>query len=301
MMALTPHHKAFENNRDLMYALAYRMLGSISDAEDVVQDAFFRWRGVDLSRVDSPRAYLSTVVSRLCVDRQRRRKIEKLNYIGPWLPEPVDTGEPGPAERSEVAESISFAFLHLLETLNPLERAVFILRESFDLPHDSVASMLDIEPAYSRQLLRRAKAKLGDFRNAAAQEPGEEVRRLLATFAEATASGDLDKLREVLADDVVSLSDGGGRVTAALIPLYGFDRVTRVLIHVTRKNLGNVAREWRHINGNWGLVSRGDDGVHSVTTVAIENGRITTLFVVRNPAKLRGILGNACLGPETTR
>lgn len=272
-----------------MYGIAYRMLGTLTDAEDVVQDAYFRWQAVDLDRVESPRAYLATAVSRLCVDRLRRRKIEKLNYTGPWLPEPMPTDEAAgldPESASMRAESISIAFLHLLERLTPAERGVFVLKEAFDIDHGSIATMLDIEVAHSRQLLRRARQRLGDIPASVHATPDEDSLALLQAFAEAAASGNMDKLKNMLAEDAISYSDGGGRASAALIPLNGRDKVSTVLMHLVQHRMDGVDFAFEIVNGGWGLVGYQDNEIFSVTTACIECGVITALYTMRNPAKL---------------
>lgn len=289
MVPLKPHARLFEQHRPLMYGVAYRMLGSMSDAEDIVQDAWFRWRDIPIDEIASPRAWLATTVSRLCIDKQRRRKVEKLNYTGPWLPEPVVTEsdeDPGPERRTTVAENVSIALLFLLEKLTPLERAVFILKECFDFAHAEIAVMLDIKTAHSRQLLRRARDELGDIPDSTWQIPNDETRALMLRFADALAEQDVAALKELLTDDVVAYSDGGGRVRAALIPLAGFDKVTTVFLHLARR--GKIARHgrWRLVNGAWGLVTRDDNGVYSVTTAEIRDSRIARIYTIRNPVKL---------------
>ena len=288
---MKPQSRLFEENRGRMYGIAYRMLGSMSDAEDIVQDAWFRWRDVDIGNLASPGAWLTTVVSRLCVDRQRRRKIEKLNYTGPWLPEPVADDMPlGPGPEYEMArlEGVSMGFLFLLEKLTPLERAVFVLRESFDLAHDDIAAMLDITAANSRQLLRRAKSRLGGMADARATASDDSTREMMEQFVNALVAADMEKLRDLLAEDIVTYSDGGGKVTAAIIPLVGFKRVTTVLLHLAKRGAVPGNYEWRFVNGDWALLVRNENGeLQSMMTMQLAGGRIRRIFIVRNPSKLR--------------
>lgn len=289
MIPMKPHARLFEQHRDLMYGVAYRMLGSISDAEDIVQDAWFRWRDIPVDEITSPRAWLATAVSRLCIDRQRRRKVEKLNYTGPWLPEPVavEIDEPADPERHRsIAENISIAFLFLLEKLSPLERAVYILKECFDFAHDEIAAMLDIKTAHSRQLLRRARHQLGVIPESTWQVPDEETKAAMQRFAQALAAHDLDALRELLADDIVAYSDGGGRVRAAIIPLVGFDKVTTVFLHLIERGKVGADLRWCLVNGAWGSISRDEDGIYTITTMEVRDGRIARIFAIRNPDKL---------------
>jgi len=269
-----------------MEGIAYRMLGSMTDAEDVVQDAWFRWVDTRLDEVDSPTAYLATTVSRLCIDRLRKRKVEKLNYVGTWLPEPVQAEvHEEPEARLLLADSVSYAFLFLLEKLNPHERAVFILKEAFGIDHEAVAGMLDIQVTHSRQLLRRARTKMADWEGAV-QPAKENARAVIESFVAAAESGDVTALAATLSDDVISYSDGGGRASAALIPLYGISKVTTVLLHLISRQSGPLRLEWMGINGDWGFVAYEGDQIHSVTTAVVVDGKIERLFVMRNPDKL---------------
>lgn len=272
----------------MLYGIAYRMLGSFSDAEDAVQDAWFRWRDVDIKKVSSPRAYLASTVSRLCIDQHRRRKTERLLYTGPWLPEPIDEETVDlisePEANLEVAESVSMAFLLLLQNLPPLERAVFILKECFDLGHDEISAMLDIRTAYSRQLLRRARTKL----EKANSEPSEEsdVKTIVESFYKAAQTGNLTQLQELMTDDIVVYSDGGGRVSAAIIPLEGKERVTTVLLHLMKKQDEPIEASWQSINGATTLVFKTSNGIHSTHSVDIKDGKVHRIYTMRNPEKL---------------
>ena len=284
-----PHTRIFEQHRNMMYGIAYRMLGSISDAEDIVQDAYFRWSDTRLEQIESPRRWLATAVSRLCIDRQRRKKIEKLCYTGPWLPEPVITegGGEDPEAGTSLAEEVSIAFLLLLERLTPLERAVFILKETFDFVHEEVADMLGIETAHSRQLFRRARNHLGEIPDSTHRLADPESRAVMQKFMTALMKQDIDGLRELLTDDIVAYSDGGGRVPAALIPLVGFDKVSRVFLHLAKTAALPAESQWRIVNGAWALVYYVEGGIDTVTTAQVEGGKIRRIFVIRNPAKLR--------------
>ncbi|XOV86083.1 MAG: RNA polymerase sigma factor SigJ [Pseudomonadota bacterium] len=281
-----PHGRVFEANRSRLNGLAYRMLGSLSEAEDVVQDAYLRWRLVRLADVASPSAFLTTVVSRLCVDRQRRRKVEKAIYQGPWLPEPLgETAVDGlndPAKQHEQREFLSMGFMVLLERLTPLERAVFVLREAFDFEHEQIAAVFNIKGAYSRQLLRRARQRLQvDDLDDLAADPTPVVEQFLA----AAASGDMDRLKALLTEDVVAFTDGGGRATAALIPLVGRDRVLTVVLHLLGKEK-NLTLAWRRVNGAPGLVSYEGSKVSSTHSFTVRDGRIHRIFSMRNPGKM---------------
>ena len=216
----------FERHRGLLFTVAYGILGTAADAEDAVQDAWLRWSAGDRSDVVDPRAYLVQVVTRVALSRLRKLKTQRETYIGPWLPEPILTDEEGPAAKVETEADLSMALLLVLETLSPRERAVFVLREVFGYSHAEVAAMLDSSESAVRQTAHRARAHVQARRPRF--ETDERTRRqVLDRFAGACASGELDALLEVLAPDVVFLSDGGGRVAAALRPIVGADKVAR--------------------------------------------------------------------------
>lgn len=260
--------------RKRLWALAYRMLGTAYDAEDVLQDAYLKCANVDFSEVATPPAFLTTTVSRLCIDRLRLRRREE--YVGPWLPEPVTEDD---ADRYG---SIHTAFLHLLERLSPKERAVFVLKEALDHDHRDIADMLDITDASSRQLLSRAKKRLKEME---AWSLSIDPRPVVNEFVEALLEDDLDRVESLLCEDVVALTDGGGVVSAAIVPLEGIERIKTVFGHLFRKFEGDTQFEWRRISGNWGLVIR-QDGDISVATFQIGRGRLQRVFMVRNPNKL---------------
>ena len=293
-----PHARLFEAERQRLYALAYRMLGSLSEAEDVMQDAYVKWQRTDLKPIKTPAAYLTTIVSRLCIDVMRRSRAARVIYPGPWLPEPVsdEMTEPfcpsafgDPEGNTRQAESISMAFLCLLETLGPLERAVFILKEAFDSEHIAIADTLEITPAHSRQLLRRArgKVKASDIDNA---EKGES-QQLMEQFLIAAGTGNLEALHELMSDDITAFSDGGGRASAALIPLVGKARVTTVLLHLVNKQEATLAPEFKAANGDIALVLWEGDAIHSSHTLEIRAHKIYRIFSTRNPDKLRFLKG----------
>ena len=288
-MDIKPHLRIFEQQSDLLSNIAYRMLGSVSDSEDVLQEAYLKWSVIRLRKVENPEAFLTSVVSRLCIDKLRKRKVEKLNYIGPWLPEPIPV-ENDPEANLARYESINMAFLVMLEALNPLERAVFILREAFDLSHNAIADRLQITACYSRQLARRAK---GRVISKSLPVSNSEVRPLVEAFYEALELGKTEELHEMLREDVTAFTDGGGRASAALIPLRGREMVIQVFSHLARKNVEALTATWTNVNGQWGLVFSGqsDSGlgkkIHSVITFNMDEGKIAQIFVIRNPDKLK--------------
>jgi len=283
----SPTVTTFETERPHLFAVAYRMLGSVAEAEDVVQEAFVRW---DESHEDaeSPRAYLTTIVVRLCLDQLKSARSRREKYVGPWLPEPIagaDDVAARPDARAELAESLSIAFLALLERLSPLERAAFLLREVFDRPFEEVASTLGTSEAACRQLVSRARAHVDEGRPRFSASDAKK-QELLHAFMGACSTGDPAILSQLLAEDVVLRSDGGGKVTAALKPIYGPDRVARFIFGVMKKGVGGNP-ELAQINGETAFVLRDAHGhAMSVLTLAIANDRIQDVFIVVNPDKL---------------
>ncbi|MCB1645708.1 MAG: sigma-70 family RNA polymerase sigma factor [Pseudomonadales bacterium] len=268
-----------------MTRLAYRMLGSWSEAEDIVQDAFFRWRSVSRDKVEHPQAYLMKTVTHLCIDVLRKRKIDKLNYTGPWIPEPL---EPTFESRdpSESMESLGLGLLFLLERLSPLERAVFVLREAFDLEHQELAEILRISSQNSRQLLRRARNRLS-----LADQPQtlgfDGVEEIMSRFCEAMATGDFEQLGLELSEQVEAYTDGGGKASAARIPLLGIERVTTVLGHVMRKHRDHFSWTSGRVNGEPALLGWEDGSLASVTLIQGHGRVIHRILIIRNPDKLR--------------
>jgi RNA polymerase sigma-70 factor, ECF subfamily len=283
----------FQSHRRQLFAVAYRMLGSASDAEDVVQDAWLRYAAARRSELRSPQAYLTTIVTRLCLDRLKSARAVREEYIGPWLPEPVLTDQRREPEQSlALAESVTLAFMVLLETLSPEERAVFLLREVFDHEYDAIAAMLDTTPANCRQLFHRAKTRIAErrprFRDAVA-----EKRPLVGRFVNALRNGDNDELTSVLAEDVGFWSDGGGKVLAARRPVFGRDSVVQVLVGIRRTApaigipLDAVTIDVVEVNHEPALVLRVAGRIDSVYTLTIEDDAIAAIRIVRNPDKLR--------------
>ncbi len=278
---------AFETHRPLMFSIAYRMLGSASEAEDVIQDAWLRTRQDEHADIRSPRAYLTTIVTRLCIDHLRSAERTRLEYPGPWLPEPL--AEPN-QESVELASSLTTAFLVLLEQLAPAERAVFLLREVFELDFDEIAQSVGKSEANTRQILARARGRLRDSRRrfAVSRDESEAVVR---RFRHACVTGNVADMMAVLHADARLVSDGGGKATAATQPVLGADRIAKFILGYARK-LQWTEPDFRlvTINGVPGLLMRhpvAGDGTYSFD---IEDGRVRAIYVVRNPDKLRGFL-----------
>ena len=278
-------------HRGRLLGLAYRMLGSRADAEDVLQDAWVRYAGA--SDVRNAEAFLVTTVTRLCLDRLKSARARREIYVGPWLPEPVlDAEALSPHTATELADDLSFALLLALERLSPLERAAFLLHDVFDAPFADVALTLDRSEAACRQLATRARKAVRAARpNPPAPPPQHE--KLLAAFAAAVASGDVAGLAALLREDALALTDGGGVRTAALNPICGADKVARFFLGLSRKLAASGAAlriEPAHINGASGLLLFLDGGLDQTLSIAVEGDRIVAIYAVRNPEKLQGVL-----------
>ncbi|MDA3644770.1 RNA polymerase sigma-70 factor [Saccharopolyspora indica] len=277
-----PATAVFVAHRNLLFTVAYEMLGSAADAEDVLQETWLRWTGVDLGAVRDRRAFLVRITTREALTRLRALRRRKESYTGPWLPEPLLTA-PDVAEDVELADSVSMAMLLVLETLAPTERAVFVLREVFDLGYDEIAGAVGRTPAAVRQIAHRARNHVTARRPRGNTSPAE-ARDALEAFRLAVETGDVQRLLDVLAPDVVLLTDGGGVVPAALAPVVGADQVTRVLNRLTAASLRPM-----QINGQPALLIELTGKADSVLAVRIDDGLITGLYAVRNPEKLARI------------
>lgn len=273
---------AWARHRSLLFTIAYEILGSAADAEDVVQDTWLRWHEVDQTRVTDPRGYLVRVVTRQALNRLRTVRRRREDYVGPWLPEPLrTTGDI--ADDVALADSVSTAMLLVLETLAPVERAVFVLREVFDVPYAEIAESIEKTPEATRQIASRAR------KHVAARQPRRQVaederREVLARFTAASQTGDLQSLVELLAPDVVLVTDGGGAKKAALRPIHGTEKVLRFLHGVT--DPATTEYQPATVNGDPGLVVRVDGHFDAVVSFEVADGLISHLYVVRNPAKL---------------
>jgi RNA polymerase sigma-70 factor (ECF subfamily) len=283
----------FQAQRSRLFGVAYRMLGSASDAEDVVQDAWLRYSSARPADLRSPTAYLTTIVTRLCLDRLKSARAAREEYVGTWLPEPAVTDDaPGPERSVALAESVTLAFMVLLETLSPEERAAFLLREVFDHEYDEIAAMLDTTPANCRQLFHRAKARIED-RRPRFREAAREKRPLLGRFVNALRGGDAGELASVLAEDVGFWSDGGGKVLAARRPVFGRDHVATMLAGFTRiassagVDLATVTLDITEVNGEPAMLMRVAGRLDSVYAFTVKDDVIAAIHVVRNPDKLQ--------------
>ncbi|MEZ5245324.1 MAG: RNA polymerase sigma-70 factor [Acidimicrobiales bacterium] len=282
----------FEEHRHHLFGVAYRMLGRVTEAEDVVQEAWLRWDAADRAAIHRPRAWLTTVASRIAIDRLRSAQTRREAYVGPWLPEPLLTSIDDPAEHAELAASLSVAFLTMLERLNPVERAAFLLREVFGHDYDEVAATIDRSPAACRQIVHRAKERLGPDRPARFDPGPDEERRLLDTFMVAAFTGDLEALHSVLAEDVVAWSDGGPNQHAARRPILGRARVAIFArgIATKRDRMHSELRvDHARVNASPGLVARADGEVFMAMAFDIGSEGIRAIHSVLNPDKLEHV------------
>ena len=301
---------SFEPYRGRLLGLAYRMLGSMADTEDAVQETYLRWHGVDQDKVSDPRAFLMTTTTRICLDMLTSARARREEYVGPWLPEPVvDTAALAPDSRTELAEDLSIALLLTLDRLSPLERGAFLLHDVFDFSFSEVATALERNEAACRQLAARARAHVRAVRprGTTPPEPASEIdarhAQLMSAFLEATRSGNLQALTQFLAGDVRVMADGGGKVPAARNVLEGADRVAAFLVDVARKGWReDFTVRFATINSLPGIIVDGPEGLVQTAAFDIEGGVIRALYVVRNPDKLRHLATAALLRPrrETT-
>ncbi|WP_406275849.1 RNA polymerase sigma-70 factor [Nocardia sp. NBC_00881] len=282
-----PATEPFVAHRNLLFTVAYEMLGSVADAEDVLQETWLRWVEVDLAQVRDQRAYLVQITTRQALNRLRTLQRRKESYVGPWLPEPLLTA-PDVAEDVELSENLSLALMLILETLSPTERAVFVLHEVFDFGYDDIAATIGKSPSAARQIAYRARRQV-DARRPRTPVSPEETRAALNSFRSALATGNLQGLLDVLAPDVVFVSDGGGLKLAALRPVVGADKVLRYMAGSVDKAGGAFTSEPATINGNPGLILRVDGVIDGVLAFHVDNARVTSLYYVRNPEKLTHI------------
>ncbi|MFE9027819.1 RNA polymerase sigma-70 factor [Streptomyces iakyrus] len=282
----------FEAHRPVLLGVAYRMLGRVADAEDVVQEAWLRWSGSDRTDVREPRGYLVRITTRLAVDRLRQIKARGETYVGPWLPEPyvTDFGDtvPDTAERAVLADSVSLAVLVVLESLSPLERAVFVLREAFGFPYADIAAMLDRGEPAVRQLAGRARKHVEERRPRYDVDPAQR-RDLTERFLAAAADGDLEGLMALLAPEVRLVGDSGGKSRAPLRVLETADKVGRFLIGTAQKSLPGLTVRFLEVNGGPAVLILSGGEPDSVFQLDVADGRVQSVYIIRNPDKLRSL------------
>jgi RNA polymerase sigma-70 factor (ECF subfamily) len=276
----------FEHERPQLVGLAYRITGSQVVAEDLVQEAWLRWQLADRDAIVRPGAWLTTVVSRLALDHLRSAAHQRTTYVGPWLPEPVAV-DPDPAERAELAESLTIGFLAMLERLGPTERVVFLLADVFGVPFDEVAEIVGRSPAACRQVASRARVRVREGRPRFAATD-DEAWQVAVAFLTAAQVGDLDALLALLADDALAVSDGGAHARAARRPVVG-DRIARFVANLAARIPTTATVSLRAINGSPGLVVEEDGVVTTAMAVEVADGLVTRIWTVRNPDKLRSL------------
>ncbi|MGK5636986.1 RNA polymerase sigma-70 factor [Streptomyces sp. URMC 126] len=285
--------ETFVAHRNLLFTVAYEMLGSAADAEDVLQETWLRWSAVDLATVRERRAYLVRITTRQALGRLRTLGRRKESYVGTWLPEPLLTA-PDVAEDAELADSVSMAMLLVLETLTPTERAVFVLREVFDLGYDEIAEAVDKSLAAVRQIAHRARSHVAARRPRGTVSPAE-TRSALDAFRRAVETGDLQSLLDILAPDVVLLGDGGGVKKAVLRPIVGADKVARLLVGSLSRIKAETSLRLTEVNGRPALAFRIDGELDTVVAVRMDDGLISGFYAVRNPEKLSHMEREAAL------
>lgn len=284
-----PRSAEFERHRDRLFGLAYRMTGSVADAEDALQEAWLRWQRVDPHEVDHPEAFLVRVVTRLAIDRGRSAQVRREHYVGPWLPEPVVEGPliGDPESAAETADSLTFAFLVLLDRLSPLERAVFLLREVFAFPYEEIATSTGRSAEACRQMISRTRRKLDaervELRRPSAEHEVEAISRMVA----AVLGGDIVGLMDLLSPDVVLLADGGPQRHAARRPVIGAEKVARLCVNLGKRLDAATQPEFVRVNGTPGIVMRVGASISDVLLVEFApDGRVLRIFNQRNPQKL---------------
>lgn len=283
--------EVFARNRARLFGIAYRMMGTRADAEDIVQEAYIRWHNADRDDIDTPDAWLTTVVTRLSIDRLRKASVQRETYIGPWLPEPLIVDQSvSPELHAEIESDVSLAFMVMLERLSPLERAVFLLHDVFDLAHPEIARVVAKSDQAVRQIVSRARSRV---RSEGVRFEADEASRLglIHKFINASYAGDAQTLMSIFADDIALTSDGGGKVNAAKKIIYGSKRLANLLTVAVGKFEGRLTAYLVSLNGEPGLLEFADGVPLAATTFSIEGGRITAFYRVMNPDKLGAFKG----------
>ncbi len=279
----------FQEHRPLLFNIAYRMLGTAMEAEDMVQETYLRWREVEFSQVENPRAFLTTIVTRLAIDHLRSAQVRRETYPGPWLPEPVFTSSvAGPDDTVAMKESLSIAYLLMLERLSPTQRAAFVLHDLFDYDYAEVAAILETSEANSRQLVSRARSKMAAEPQVPLLKAEEEEAELLQQFISASIQGDVEIILELLAPDVTLVADGGGKVPSAMAPLHGAEAVSRLMVGIGRMAAPGMYLRVLGLNGQNALAVYQPDGwLEMLYFPVVRDSRLQALYIMRNPDKLR--------------
>src|SRR5215813_8927554 len=277
---------AFFQARPRLFGIAYRMLGSVAEAEDIVQDVWLRWQTTNRGVVENPAAFLATTTTRLCINAAQSAHSRRETYVGPWLPEPVDTSS-DPTLGAERGEALTLAVLLLLEKLSPTERAAYVLREAFDYEYAQIADILQLEEANARQLVSRARKHIADGRRAPVSSA--EQRRLLAAFIDAAQKGNMAALEKLFAEDVASYSDGGGLVRAVGKPVAGRHNVAKLIAAFSSHYWAGLTLEWTEVNGQWSVVLLRDGRIAALATIDVSAQGIDQILWVMRPSKLAAV------------
>ena len=278
-------------NRRLLFGIAYRMLGSVADAEDIVQETWLRWQRQNAATIRSPKAWLVSTTARLCIDQLRSAKRTREEYYGVWLPEPiVETRSPSSDERAALADSLATAFMLMLETLSPVERAVFLLHEVFAYSHAEIAPIVGKTEANCRQIARRAGQRL-KARPKVVQPPTVQARRVVEQFVKATLTGEMNSLLALLETDATLYSDGGGRVAAAAKPIKGAERIGRFFLGIRKRIPAKIELRFANINGQPGVLMLSEGTIFNAVSFELDGGRVRGIYIVRNPEKLAHLSG----------
>ena len=282
--------QAFTTHRSLLFGIAYRMLGRVSEAEDIVQEVWLRWQKQDVASIESPKAWLVAATTRLCIDQLRSARREREEYYGVWLPEPLmPVTEIDPGRTAELADSLSLAFMLMLESLGPTERAVFLLREVFNRDYDEIAAIVGKSEANCRQIVRRAKERI-EVKPKVPTPPTAQARKLVEEFLAAAASGQMEGVLALLAEESTVLSDGGGKVKAAGRAIIGADHVTRFLLGIWPRFMTNVDVRHVDINGSPGITVGANGRIDYALAFEVAGDRVQNVYIMCNPDKLRHLI-----------
>jgi RNA polymerase sigma-70 factor (ECF subfamily) len=278
--------ESFNAHRGQLFGIAYRMLGSVAEADDLVQETWLRWQKQDLEKVSSPKAWLISTITRLCIDQLRSARRQREEYYGVWLPEPLVENAPvSPENSAMLAESLTMAFMLLLETLDPVERAVFVLREVFDYDYADIAAIVGKSEANCRQIVRRSKLQLAT--PPVTVTPSEAARRVVEKFMAAAAGGEVRDLLALLTADATLYSDGGGRVSAAGRPIHSADHISRFFVGIRDRQPAAVALRFVAINGRPGVLMSSGGHIFNAVSFDLDGERVRAIYIVRNPEKLK--------------
>lgn len=281
---------SFTEHKPLLFGIAYRMLGSVAEADDMVQETWLRWQRQNEAEVQSPKAWLVSAITRLCIDQLRSARRTREEYYGVWLPEPlVESSEPSPQESAALADSLGMAFMLMLEALSPVERATFLLREVFDYDYPDIARIVGKSEANCRQIVRRAKTSLPRTTEPVAPPPDARAREVVQRFLAAARSGNVQDLLAVLADDVTLYTDGGGRVSATGRPIVSADHVSRFFAGISRKAMKQPDVQLTKINGQEGALILHNGRVDRTMVFELRGDRVAAIYMVRNPDKLQHV------------